>query len=73
LFDAKMKHRPDGYRMRPAHRAEVRDPTLVRAIRLHRPDVGDDAGHVETAPDDAGAIVREEGPAAGDVCQPPLA
>ena len=47
----------------------------VGAVRLHRPDVGDEPGLVEAAPDDPLAVVREERPAvvAGHVGQPLLA
>jgi hypothetical protein len=45
----------------PAHRAEVRDLPLVRAVQLHRPDVGDEAALVEPPPDDAGAVRGKEG------------
>src|SRR5262249_17860276 len=48
---------------RPAHRAEVGDSPYVRAIGLHRVDVGNEALPVEAAPDDTPAVVGKERPA----------
>ena len=47
---------------RPAHGGEVGDLLLVGAVRLHRPDVGDQPVLLEVTPDDA-AVLGEEGAA----------
>ena len=48
---------------RPAHRAEVGQLPLVRAVEVHRPHVGDEAVLAEAPPDDAGTVGEEEGAA----------
>src|SRR5262245_38555540 len=59
---------------RPAHRSEVRNLTDVRAVRIHREHIGDEAVGLEATPDDALSIRREERTAvvAGDIGQPLL-
>ena len=47
----------------PAHRAEVGQLPLVRAVEIHRPDVGYQAVLAEAPPDDAGTVSEEEGAA----------
>src|SRR5688572_21453446 len=57
----------------PAHRAEVRNFPLIRAVEIHRPDVGDEARFIEPPPDDPFPVRREERPAvvAGHLRQAP--
>jgi hypothetical protein len=46
----------------PAHGAELGDLLLFAAVRIHRPDVGDEALLVEAPPDDALAVGEKNGP-----------
>ena len=76
LFDAKMMYSPDGWMYGAQLIApKSRDLPLVGAVQVHRPDVGDQALLVESAPDDPLAVGREERSAVvtGDVGQTPQA
>ena len=45
---------------RPGHRLEIRELLFVRAVEVHRPNVGNRAVFLEMSPDDSFAIRREE-------------
>src|SRR5688500_12747510 len=44
----------------PAHRGEVGQLLRLRAVEIHRPDVGDETRLVEPAPDDTFSVRGEE-------------
>ena len=48
---------------RPRHRLEIREPAHVRAVELHREDIGVHPRRIEAPPDDARAVGRKERPA----------